>query len=96
MVEELIPQQKALHDAPPAAAAAVVPEVPGTVLPAAGLPTVPTGAATTTVPPAHPTSNPKWVDRPRTSLHARAYLRLGMWQWAMDDVSDKSDVVRWM
>lgn len=30
---------------------------------------------------------PRWLDRPQASLNGRAFLRLGIWQWAMNDVS---------
>ncbi|GAX78992.1 hypothetical protein CEUSTIGMA_g6432.t1 [Chlamydomonas eustigma] len=33
--------------------------------------------------------NPKWVDRPRASLFARAYLRLGLWQWSLSENLEK-------
>lgn len=29
---------------------------------------------------------PKWGERPRASLHGRAFLRLGLWQWSMSEV----------
>ena len=32
-------------------------------------------------------------DRPRASLHARAFLRLGLWQWTMNDQSLDSPVL---
>ncbi len=32
----------------------------------------------------------RWLDRPQASLNGRAFLRLGIWQWAMNDVSAAS------
>lgn len=33
-----------------------------------------------------PGEGPRSVDRPKASLNGRAFLRLGIWQWAMNDV----------
>ena len=95
VVQELQPQQQqqqAAHQlklqqaALVTAAAAAAAAAPGGTA-AVPLPTVvpPPLSGVVVVAPAPPT-NPKWVDRPRTSLHARAYLRLGMWQWSMNEV----------
>ena len=80
VVQELLPQQQQLQQQQQTAATAT-----GTATPAATPATAAVAPAVAVVAPPPP-SNPKWVDRPRTSLHARAYLRLGMWQWAMNEV----------
>uniref|UniRef100_A0A7R9YR22 Serine/threonine-protein kinase TOR n=1 Tax=Chlamydomonas euryale TaxID=1486919 RepID=A0A7R9YR22_9CHLO len=36
--------------------------------------------------------DPSWIDRPRASLHARAFLRLGLWQWSMNEALDPQTV----
>ena len=85
-------QQAALVTAAAAAASAATPG--GTAPLPAVIPPPPSGVVV--VAPAPP-ANPKWVDRPRTSLHARAYLRLGMWQWSMNEVRDRwgGDILGW-
>ena len=92
VVQELQPQQQqqqAAHQlkqqqAALVTAAAAAAATPGsTAAVPAIVPPPPSGVMV--VAPAPP-ANPKWVDRPRTSLHARAYLRLGMWQWSMNEV----------
>ncbi|GFR45445.1 hypothetical protein Agub_g6841, partial [Astrephomene gubernaculifera] len=35
----------------------------------------------------------KWLDRPQASLNGRAFLRLGIWQWAMNDKLDNPGVI---
>lgn len=51
----------------------------------------PTPAATVPGTPVAPTATlltgAGSADRPRASLQGRAYLRLGLWQWALNDVS---------
>ena len=82
-------QQAALVTAAAAAASAATPG--GTAPLPAVIPPPPSGVVV--VAPAPP-ANPKWVDRPRTSLHARAYLRLGMWQWSMNEVRGRGALLR--
>ncbi|KAG2491268.1 hypothetical protein HYH03_010473, partial [Edaphochlamys debaryana] len=36
---------------------------------------------------------PRWLDRPQASLNGRAFLRLGIWQWAMNDKLDNPAVI---
>ncbi len=47
----------------------------------------PVPLATTPPPPGSAgVAAPRWLDRPQASLNGRAFLRLGIWQWAMNDV----------
>ena len=84
-------QQAALLTATAAAASAATPGGTAAVPLPAVVPPPPSGVVV--VAPAPP-ANPKWVDRPRTSLHARAYLRLGMWQWSMNEVRGRGALLR--
>jgi hypothetical protein len=34
----------------------------------------------------------KWVERPKAPLVARAYLRLGIWQWALREQLDEPTI----
>ncbi|EFJ44271.1 target of rapamycin, growth-regulatory PI3K-like protein kinase [Volvox carteri f. nagariensis] len=41
-----------------------------------------------------PGGGSRWLDRPQASLNGRAFLRLGMWQWAMNDKLDNPAVIK--
>lgn len=64
------------------------------------LATAGSGAIATAAAPVASTSQPatagraavRWQERPKPSLHARAFLRLGMWQWALSEGLDANAI----
>ncbi|GLC61314.1 hypothetical protein PLESTB_001742500 [Pleodorina starrii] len=99
-IKDLVRELQA-NAVPPAAAAAAATAAAAAAAAAANPAGAPAAAAVR-APPASgasgstataPGGGPRWLDRPQASLNGRAFLRLGIWQWAMNDKLDNPAVI---
>ncbi|PNW79096.1 hypothetical protein CHLRE_09g400553v5 [Chlamydomonas reinhardtii] len=104
-IKDLVRELQA-NAVPPAAAAAAATAAAAAAAAAAanGGPAAAAPGARGSVPPAPGSAaaaaaagssagGPRWLDRPQASLNGRAFLRLGIWQWAMNDKLDNPGVI---